>query len=179
LTVGILFMTGGGGQGTNSLHFAFATCKRLCFAQRLFAGELVRPEPAPRYVIPIVEPTRPAVRKPDFKAAALRHGFVFDQSNWHPGILPAGDARGNGQCGARNWESEQNGAAAGSGVCSAGNRRRGPAPAPFSTDGSSANSPHAGAIPLTVAAGRQIINPLGIGKRRGYCVSGVRKIREI
>jgi hypothetical protein len=57
---------------------------------------MIRPQPSPRNIIPIVKPAGPVIWKPDFKAAAQWHGFVFDQSNWHPGILPTGGTRGNG-----------------------------------------------------------------------------------
>jgi hypothetical protein len=70
--------------GLASGHFvADFSCERLRLIEGLFTGELFRPEPPARIVLPMEIPARSAVRKADFKASAFRHGLVLDQSNRH------------------------------------------------------------------------------------------------
>jgi hypothetical protein len=57
--------------------------QRLRFLEGLLTVNLFRSQAAPWFIIPIVEPARPAIGEPDFKAAALRQGLVLDQSDRH------------------------------------------------------------------------------------------------
>jgi len=45
------------------------------------AGEHVRPQPSAQLVVPVKEFGLPAVREPDFEAAALRNGLVPDKAD--------------------------------------------------------------------------------------------------
>ena len=55
--------------------------KRLGLLKRLLAGEYIRPHPPTGHVVPVELSRWPAVRKADFKTAALRNAFVRDDAD--------------------------------------------------------------------------------------------------
>ena len=83
----------------------FGPGERLGLLQRLVARQDLWLQPSGRQVVPVEELLFPAIGKAHFKAAAPRHGFMFDDANtgWHfrkPHRLM--DSRRNGLAGFLN-----------------------------------------------------------------------------